>query len=332
MGRWKQSDSDVTSGALVMRKWVQTETGRAYKLRHNEYAKEWRKNNKDQFKTTQKRAQQAVRLEALQHYSKDIPECACCGEKGLPFLTLDHINGDGAAHRRELGMAQGDPAQVERQNQKVTMSANGFCYWLKKNNWPEGIQVLCMNCNFAKRDNKYCPHELANGKDMQGNPISQEYYPIAIIPMPVRKGIERDAWLGSPEGLEYREKQAAAKRGKPSMKDTRVEVSCLECGTVLKRKQCEITRKTNKDGEARFFCNKKCSGVWKSKNLVGDRIYNCSPDLHLPCGFSGCTNIVVRKKHEVRPGQQVYCNKECQREAFKLKVPWNKRLVTATSE
>jgi len=33
--------------------------------------------------------------------------------------------------------------------------------WIRKNNFPKGFQVLCMNCNWGKghsKDNK-CPHE-----------------------------------------------------------------------------------------------------------------------------------------------------------------------------
>jgi len=161
MSRWKRDEANITEGAIRQRGWYETEGGKEYRKNHNAYMKEWRKNNREKFLTTQKRCYQNARLEALQHYSKEIPECACCSEKGIPFLTIDHINGDGAAHRREIGMAQGDANQVKRQNQKVSMGGNGFVYWLKKNNWPEGFQVLCANCNFAKRSGAECPHQTA---------------------------------------------------------------------------------------------------------------------------------------------------------------------------
>ena len=47
-------------------------------------------------------------------------------------LSIDHINSDGASHRKEVG--------------------NGMYRWLLKNNFPEGFQVLCMNCQFIKRE------------------------------------------------------------------------------------------------------------------------------------------------------------------------------------
>jgi hypothetical protein len=71
--------------------------------------------------------------------------CACCEEKEPIFLTIDHINNDGAEHRREIGSVGG----------------RSFYSWLRKNNYPEGFQVLCWNCNSGKHLNGgVCPHEL----------------------------------------------------------------------------------------------------------------------------------------------------------------------------
>lgn len=171
MSRWKKPESEVTDGALYLREWAKTEAGIDYKKRQAEYAKEWRKRNKEKFHTSQKRCYDKIRLECLQYYSgKDIPECRCCGETLLAFLQLDHINGDGAAHRREIGMRQG----VEEQTHQVKIGGNGLPYWLKKHGYPEGFQVLCANCNLGKRIGKYCPHEIERGVDMNGDPIVVE--------------------------------------------------------------------------------------------------------------------------------------------------------------
>jgi hypothetical protein len=67
--------------------------------------------------------------------------CACCGETIEAFLSIDHINNDGANHRRD----------VERRN---------LYKWLKKHSYPAGFQILCMNCNFGKaRNGGICPHQ-----------------------------------------------------------------------------------------------------------------------------------------------------------------------------
>jgi hypothetical protein len=213
MSRWKKPDTEVTEHAIYIREWSKTEAGIAFKKKHAEYAKEWRKQNRGKFLATQKRANVAMRLEALVHYSQDPPACRCCGESEISFLQLDHKDGDGAAHRRAIGMAQGSPGQVEKQNQKVNIGGNGFVYWLKKNGWPPGFQVLCANCNYSKRVGKYCVHEIQRGVDIEGNRI-EVIEKLTETVMPQRKGPERDAWLASPEGIAYRERQAAAKRGK----------------------------------------------------------------------------------------------------------------------
>ena len=83
------------------------------------------------------------RLVVLNHYSGGTMKCNCCGESIERFLTVDHINNDGAKHRRE--------------NPKVKKS---IYKWLLQNNFPTGYQILCMNCNFGKQyNNGICPHK-----------------------------------------------------------------------------------------------------------------------------------------------------------------------------
>jgi len=66
--------------------------------------------------------------------------CACpgCAVTEPQFLQIDHINNDGAAHRREAG--------------------HHLYAWLKAHGYPPGFQVLCANCNFAKGHYGQCPH------------------------------------------------------------------------------------------------------------------------------------------------------------------------------
>lgn len=154
MGRWQKPDEEVTDGAKYAREWADTEGGKSYRKQHAEYAKEWRKNNPEKFKASQKRAYEKVRFEALSHYSGGTPICSCCGETQILFLQIDHVNDDGAEHRRLIGMAQG----AGEQKHKVNIGGNGLPYWLKKNNYPEGFQVLCANCNQGKRHPLGCPH------------------------------------------------------------------------------------------------------------------------------------------------------------------------------
>ena len=85
-----------------------------------------------------------IKLEVFKHYSGDeIPYCACCGENNYEFLTVDHIDGGGAQHRRENGYHPG----------------NSTYSWILKNNFPEGFRILCWNCNSSRGVYGYCPHE-----------------------------------------------------------------------------------------------------------------------------------------------------------------------------
>jgi hypothetical protein len=79
----------------------------------------------------------AVRAAVLAHYGA---KCACCGESEPMFLTVDHVEGNGAAHRRLL--------------RKTDMWG-----WLVSNNYPPGFQLLCFNCNAGQyRNGGRCPH------------------------------------------------------------------------------------------------------------------------------------------------------------------------------
>ncbi len=74
--------------------------------------------------------------------------CACCGETERLFLTLDHINNDGAEFRRKIAGKQA------RGGGQITYM------WLAQNGFPPGLQVLCSNCQHGKRMNKgVCPHQ-----------------------------------------------------------------------------------------------------------------------------------------------------------------------------
>lgn len=79
------------------------------------------------------------------------PKCACCGETEPLFLSIDHVNGGGNAHRKAI-KAAGE-------------AGGGFYQWLKKKGYPPGFQVLCQNCNVGKwRNGGVCPHQQCTQK------------------------------------------------------------------------------------------------------------------------------------------------------------------------
>ncbi len=80
-----------------------------------------------------------LKLEVLRHYAAGDPACACCGEKAVEFLAIDHIDGGGRAHRKTLSTT--------------------LYQWLKREGFPTGFRVLCHNCNQARGALGYCPHQ-----------------------------------------------------------------------------------------------------------------------------------------------------------------------------
>lgn len=82
-----------------------------------------------------------ARTDAINNYGG---KCACCGEANIEFLQIDHIHGGGNKHRQQLD--------------KSGSAGSRIYYWLRKNNWPDGYQVLCANCNWSSAMFGYCPH------------------------------------------------------------------------------------------------------------------------------------------------------------------------------
>lgn len=89
-----------------------------------------RKNRENTRKCTMK-----MKAKFFEHYGA---ECAICHEKNKDVLTIDHINDNGAEHRKKVG-------------------DNTYCVIkdLERRNWPTGeVQTLCYNCNNKKKMQK----------------------------------------------------------------------------------------------------------------------------------------------------------------------------------
>jgi hypothetical protein len=76
------------------------------------------------------------------------PICRCCGETERAFLTVDHINNDGGIERKAYGG-----------NEK-------FRNWLAKQPKLPEYQILCWNCQWGKRINGVCPHQVEKGRHL----------------------------------------------------------------------------------------------------------------------------------------------------------------------
>jgi hypothetical protein len=117
-----------------------------HKEYHRVYNRKYGLGRPEEVRIRSRKHTQSRRIKVLTHYSYPIPTCACCGEKEIKFLCLDHINNDGAEHRRQIsGGGSGRGA--------------GVYAWSVKNNYPPIFQVLCYNCNCAKGFYGECPHK-----------------------------------------------------------------------------------------------------------------------------------------------------------------------------
>lgn len=90
-----------------------------------------------------RRYHERQRRAAFERYGGAV--CVCCGETTEAFLSLDHIDGGGNEHRREIAAGDG---------------SSNFYVWIKKAGYPPGFQVMCQNCNVGKfRNGGICPHQ-----------------------------------------------------------------------------------------------------------------------------------------------------------------------------
>ena len=109
-----------------------------------ERASNWNKDNKGKHNEHALSYYYRLQNDAIMAYGGYV--CACCGETEPLFLTIDHINNDGNKHRKQY------------------QSGDGLYKWLKQHDYPEGFQILCMNCNHGKRrNNGVCPHLTREG-------------------------------------------------------------------------------------------------------------------------------------------------------------------------
>jgi hypothetical protein len=99
----------------------------------------WRAKNKKRINQYSHRTHRRYKQEALVIYGK---VCWCCKESNPDFLSFDHINNDGAAHRKKYGRS--------------------LARWAKVAGFPPVLRTLCYNCNLGRAHaglGGICPHQ-----------------------------------------------------------------------------------------------------------------------------------------------------------------------------
>lgn len=124
--------------------YVDKEKGKATRKRYNQEHQEqcnettarWRQRNSIKARERDNELNHLLKIETLSHYAGGIAHCAFCNITDIDILTIDHIDNNGNEHRRSLGLNG--------------RSGVRFYRWLRYNNFPEGYQTLCFNCNMKK--------------------------------------------------------------------------------------------------------------------------------------------------------------------------------------
>lgn len=149
MKKWRKDNPDKYYGKPYSeRREYHREYFRRNKEKLSARKKKYYQDNKEYFKQKslehyeknkeKKRIKwQQLRKQVISHYGEI---CACCGESRIEFLAIDHINNNGADHRKSI--------------------TTSIYRWLEKNNYPDGFQILCHNCNLSKAFYGYCPHQM----------------------------------------------------------------------------------------------------------------------------------------------------------------------------
>ena len=119
------------------REWAATHPDRIRETRREQGRRRYAR-NPEAAREIVKSQNAELKAQVLAYYGE---LCACCA--ATENLSIDHMAGDGAAHRLAvLG--------------RKTASGPRFWRWLIKNGFPEGFQTLCMPCNASKNDGPRC--------------------------------------------------------------------------------------------------------------------------------------------------------------------------------
>ena len=97
-----------------------------------------RQRDKVKVKTYNTHYMSLLRQDVLRHYGSGNLACVICGESRMLCLSIDHIDGSGLEHRRQIGLGG------------TKIGGTNFYRWLQKEGYPEGFRTLCMNCQCIK--------------------------------------------------------------------------------------------------------------------------------------------------------------------------------------
>jgi hypothetical protein len=126
---------DKEKNAVYQKKYAD-----ANREKRAKWNKDWIEKNRDRYNNAKAEYRFKLKVDVISQYTDGKMCCQICGyDKDIDALCLDHINDDGAEHRKQLGISS-------RGN------SNGTTIYerIKANGLIDGLQVLCFNCNTIK--------------------------------------------------------------------------------------------------------------------------------------------------------------------------------------
>ncbi len=119
--------------------WVASYKRRREKIRQQKDA--WRQKHRVYMRDYVRKRTATMKEKVILHYGNDKMVCMKCGVSDIRALSIDHIN-------------------AGEEKPSTRRSGTMFYRWLIKNNYPEGYQTLCMNCQFIKRHERNECHRI----------------------------------------------------------------------------------------------------------------------------------------------------------------------------
>lgn len=108
--------------------------------KRREWNAKWIRENRDKYNASKARYRLKIKVEIMSLYADPVA-CSICGFDQVDGLVLDHINNDGAAHRKEANLS----------SRSSSRSGTRIYEYIRKNGKIDGLQVLCANCNTIKQ-------------------------------------------------------------------------------------------------------------------------------------------------------------------------------------
>lgn len=116
--------------------------------KRRQWNREWIENNREKYNAQKAKYRDKLKIEVFSYYWKWNISCSYCWFSNIDWLCLDHINNDWNIHRKEMWQTRRSWISTYEK--------------LRKEWYPEWIQILCANCNQIKEVERKRSERLKN--------------------------------------------------------------------------------------------------------------------------------------------------------------------------